>query len=835
MSQVDASQNLPREVLRWIQSLDLAYSVKNVKRDFSNGFLVAEIFSRYYAKEIQMHSYDNGNAIKAKRDNWNQLLKIFRKIGLPQLVTEEETDFILRCEDNAAILFITKVYEILTQRKVQTQVKKPTVGREAGYSKETGSWKVKETMRKLDLGENSDQLTTMRKVAAAMDEHEKSLQEERSLDPDRFSVVTSIGLRSTQISPKHMDDMETEAPRVRVKEIQVKQLDRNVTHLRASKQMQGGGGGGGGGNSSMASPTPRSQRSQPRAVSPSGSRTHDKIMLSSVAPSDRYQSQPGSLLAENAMSVINACISRVLGPANLPSWSADLEPYENFAAAVTLQKNGAELDAVLSDTLVEIRISSQQLAEACIVTPKQFWRISDLFCAVLVDSPYQSETYLAAIESFESIGKWIGQREPRSSLTMFCDFALPKLTGTLTTNPHKRLGLLRVMMSFSPQDPQNHVQAIKQLQRALPDLNVFITCLTIFAAHETEMNDSLLDLYQYYATIGLGLPSPKLRAGAMAVFASLLPQAVDLAIAMLPQFYTLATQETWWEVHAHLLGLCGSLMEIQAANEPATDSDNAEGTKTVDLIIDIVKTVFSPSSPRNLRHWGIVALAPGLSYGEPLTSLFVDVLVNEDQEDRQFFLGFNRQKNVRKIQLPSSTGMPFVLEPIVERWNPLAIASSVEQLVQRESLDGLEPAQLEILLACVRSACDVPGSEPLSGAWRRIYTSLKDYIFVGFCDQSSCVSATGIMKCFIEKSPMHEGILKENRFMGILRLLYPEDGSGSASCQRVVEDFLREIFSFGDVYSTVAIQVIEQFAKSFIVQFEMSNLQGLLKEFMSEV
>ena len=50
-----------------------------ILRDLINGFLIAEIFSRYFPGQLSMHSFDNSQKADRKKNNWDILAKFIKK------------------------------------------------------------------------------------------------------------------------------------------------------------------------------------------------------------------------------------------------------------------------------------------------------------------------------------------------------------------------------------------------------------------------------------------------------------------------------------------------------------------------------------------------------------------------------------------------------------------------------------------------------------------------------------------------------------------------------------------------------------------------------------
>ncbi|XP_041463054.1 spermatogenesis-associated protein 4-like [Lytechinus variegatus] len=245
---------LPRDVLKWIQSLDLTSPVRNVKKDFSNGYLVAEIFSWYYPQDITMHSYDNCSGIQGKLGNWSLLRTFFKKKNID--IPNQLIDGTIHSRPDAAELLVQYLYTNLTNRKL----KRLALDRDIDFTdhhyqqtlpihaRNTAAMAVRTNLKITEFETEPNIITCQQKAQDIITRHSQHRQEDRLEDPARFNIKPTIGQKcvrrpvpqtphSTQAknSPQreylikentNSTPMQTtSSPSVHFKEIKVNQLD----------------------------------------------------------------------------------------------------------------------------------------------------------------------------------------------------------------------------------------------------------------------------------------------------------------------------------------------------------------------------------------------------------------------------------------------------------------------------------------------------------------------------------------------------------------------------------------------------------------------------------
>jgi hypothetical protein len=68
--------------------------------NFDDSFIVAEILSRYYPKEVNIYTVYNEQNLDKKRDNWEQISKLLKKKEL-QVPQEEYEPIYFQAPDAA--------------------------------------------------------------------------------------------------------------------------------------------------------------------------------------------------------------------------------------------------------------------------------------------------------------------------------------------------------------------------------------------------------------------------------------------------------------------------------------------------------------------------------------------------------------------------------------------------------------------------------------------------------------------------------------------------------------------------------------------------------------
>lgn len=199
---------MQREVIKWIQSLDLSFPVHNPRRDLMNGFVVAEILSRY-DKNVSMHSFDTGSSLVKRLDNWQQIAKILQRMKCTT-INDDLMTLVAQGRDGAARRILEEMYMLLTKRKLHAA---PSDNGAVGSSAPLGTVDVaaklsaaaelpafmRPTAAKILRDENDatgerfakltgkmDQLKLRSRNEAALESHEVALQAQKYQEPERF-------------------------------------------------------------------------------------------------------------------------------------------------------------------------------------------------------------------------------------------------------------------------------------------------------------------------------------------------------------------------------------------------------------------------------------------------------------------------------------------------------------------------------------------------------------------------------------------------------------------------------------------------------------------------
>ncbi|KAK7194600.1 hypothetical protein NESM_000378400 [Novymonas esmeraldas] len=109
---------LPREIVAWLQSLQLSSSVTYPRRDLASGYVVAHICARYWPN-VPLHSFENKSSAASKQGNWFVLHKVMRKHGVE--VSKSMVHGMMSGAGDYAEAFLQQLYTALTGKHVDTE------------------------------------------------------------------------------------------------------------------------------------------------------------------------------------------------------------------------------------------------------------------------------------------------------------------------------------------------------------------------------------------------------------------------------------------------------------------------------------------------------------------------------------------------------------------------------------------------------------------------------------------------------------------------------------------------------------------------------------------
>jgi len=802
-----AQSALPREVLRWIQSLDLSYSVRNHKRDFSNGFLVAEIFSRYFPTELSMHSFENGTKMSCRNDNWEQLFRFFKKKSIP--IGRLNFEPVIQNDAVATTALLVTVYTILTQRTVPVFVVQEVAAGEFELKAEVPAIEVQAAVEERGLPDDLG-----RGDPTSGEDAYRVFQAARRDRPVERSAPKAVAERA-------------EAVPLDIAEVRARSLTKNVAQLRAQQQQQ------------LAQASLQKGRN---TTSMSGRKSSAGTEGGPSTPSLGYVGA-----ARPVMDVMRPIVVEVLQSNERVMKS--LDPRKDVVVSFMELCRTLVPDEMCVRVFDGLSGQANHLADAIVRSPAEFWRVWTVYSPALVEFSESSPVFESVVHLFKRVGVLMAEADPVLTQQLMADVGLQSLAPLLIDSAGKREPLCELIYTYTQPAVLSRLGILRSLKEAIDRLPVYIACLSHFAPLELQaelLDDSLLEHYMYYALVSLQSAQPKIRVSGLAILVTATSSSEALSqsvLALLPSFEGLV-HDSWWEVQAQLLLLTSNLLahcaNVQAAASKATSAESAPQAPdddTVEALLLIVSRLFGiEGTSKIVLQVGLSCLVRNLTQYPSLLPGYVSAFLRQPAGLRQRLLQGSVMKDDPGAPPPPPRRLAYVMATssrlyeewcVCDHWPSLDVARTLAEHCEAAQLAHFEPEHLEVLTSCLPE----PGVD-LDDEWLAVFEKVKAYVFVALIDPALHHGATEVVRRFWLCRPQTTALkaieASKKTLMQTLRINYSDTGHTRVDESDLLS-LLREMRDAGGAIAAMLQNVVDQFREAHNVEFQRSSLDTLFE------
>jgi len=542
---------IPREVLLWLQSLNLTYKVKNPKRDLANGFIIAEILSRYYTQDdkdqdiknnkITTRSFDTGFSTQARKTNWALLGKIFKKHNAP--ITDKEIEDVYTCAEGAALEILIKVYTFLTGKQIELATKPAEKELEEipEYAKPTIFAKLKDKQ----LLRIEDKKKLSEKVNEIITVHNEANQNLRLTKMDRFTKPKRLVIRGDE-------------------------QFKDMCESRKKKMMEKQG-------SQEGNESPDTKEVKVRAV---GAKDLQKAKMSRRAQLTSAEEETVVISFDAVLNdVINSVLSAKMEREDKEE-IAEYKEYEDkrglYLAKHLQDREPADIDQIF--TVMADR--SEELAKSLAGNAVDFPNYMNFIVQMLQQMQPFTEPFTRFLAVITEIGTKLLNLDPQLSELYFLEYGLPALAPLLVGNSAKCNELVIILACYVPASSNAYIRLIQAMKLHIKPLDAFMYCLAkLMSFGSVEVDENLYAVCFQHALDGFQASSPITRTKALSVLGVLGQYDFRPVLQVLGSVDKLAN-DYYWESRAQITILCANLLE--ALNEVA--AAKAEQKKEMETI-----------------------------------------------------------------------------------------------------------------------------------------------------------------------------------------------------------------------------------------------------------